>query len=62
MTIAAVMSMKATEGIEELERIVAEFGDADLQVPDPIEDAWRNPVDRIEFDSERQAILFVSDR
>lgn len=54
--------MKATEAIEELERLVNEFGDAELQIPDPIEAAWKNPVDRIEFDSERQSILFVSDR
>jgi hypothetical protein len=54
--------VKATEAIEELERIVHEFGDAVLEIPDPIEGAWRNPVDRIEFDSERQSILLVSDR
>ena len=56
------MSMKATEGIERLEQIVAEFGDADMEMPDPLEGRWRNPVDRVEFDSERQSILFVSDR
>ena len=54
--------MKATEGIERLEQIVAEFGDADMETPDPLEARWRNPVDRIEFDSESQSILFVSDR
>jgi hypothetical protein len=54
--------MKATEAIEELERVVNEFGDAELVIPDPIESSWQNPVDRIEFDSDRQAILFVSDR
>jgi hypothetical protein len=54
--------MKATEAIEELERLVNEFGDAELQMPDPIQASWRNPVDRVEFDSERQEILFVSDR
>lgn len=56
------MSIKATEAIEELERIVNEFGDAVLETPDPVEATWRNPVDRIEFDSERQSILLVSDR
>lgn len=56
------MGMKATEAIEELERIVAEFGDAELKMPDPLEAAWRNDVDRIEFDSESQSILCVSDR
>lgn len=54
--------MKATEAIEELERIVNEFGDVELKTPDPVEATWRNPVDRIEFDSESQSILFVSDR
>jgi hypothetical protein len=62
VTIAAVMSMRATEGIEELQRIITEFGDAEMEMPDPLEGQWRNPVDRIEFDSERQSILFVSDR
>ena len=54
--------MKATEGIERLEQIVAEFGDADMVTPDQLEARWRNPVDRIEFDGETQSILFVSDR
>jgi hypothetical protein len=54
--------MKATEGIEALERIVTEFGDAEMEMPDPIEAKWRNPVDRVEFDSERQSVMFVSDR
>jgi hypothetical protein len=53
--------VKATEAIEELERLVNEFGDADLQIPDPIQASWCNPVDRIEFIAERQAILFVHD-
>ena len=56
------MVMKATEAIEDLERLVNEFGDAVLMMPDPIEATYRNPVDRIEFDSEQQAILVVSDR
>lgn len=51
----------ATEAIEELERRVAEFGDAPLVMPDQLEPAFRNPVHRIEFDSERQAILLVND-
>lgn len=56
------MGLKATQAIEDLERLVTEFGDAELEMPDPLEAAWRNPVDRVEFDSERQTILFVSDR
>lgn len=53
--------VKATEAIEELERLVAEFGDAVLEIPDPLEGRWRNPVHRLEFDSERQSILLVCD-
>jgi hypothetical protein len=53
--------MKATEGIEELERMVHEFGDFELQIPDPIE-RWYYPVDRVEVEPEAQAIRFVSDR
>jgi hypothetical protein len=56
------VALKATEAIEELERLVNEFGDAVLVMPDPIEATFQNPVDRIEFDSGQQAILFVSDR
>ena len=56
------MGVKATQAIEDLERIVNEFGDAELETPDALEAQWRNPVDRIEFDSERGTILLVSDR
>jgi hypothetical protein len=52
--------MKATEGIEELERIVHEFGDYELQMPDPIE-RWFYTVDRLEVVPEAQAIRVVSD-
>jgi hypothetical protein len=52
--------MKATEGIEELTRIVHEFGDFELQVPDPIE-RWNYPVDRLEVVPEAQAIRVVTD-
>lgn len=54
--------LMATAAIEELERIVTEFGNVPLEMPDPLEAQWRNPVDRIEFDSERGTILLVSDR
>lgn len=53
--------VRATQAIEELQRIVAEFGDAKLEMPDPLEGRWRNPVHRLEFDSERQSILVVCD-
>lgn len=53
--------MKATEGIEELERIVNEFGDLELQLPDPVE-RWWYTVDRIEVAPESQAIRLVTDR
>lgn len=54
--------MKATEAIEDLERLVYEFGDGELQVPDPLERRWCNPVDRIERHPEGQGYLLVSDR
>jgi hypothetical protein len=53
--------MKATEALEEIERIVNEFGDLELQVPDPIE-RWFYPVDRLEVVTEAGAIRVVSDR
>lgn len=51
----------SAEAIEELVRLQNEFGVARLKVPDPIEAQWRNDVDRMEFDSETQTILLVSD-
>lgn len=53
--------MDSAEAIEELVRLQNEFGVARLKVPDPIEAQWRNDVDRMEFDSETQTILLVSD-
>lgn len=53
--------MKATEALEELERIVNEWGDLELQIPDPVE-RWFYPVDRIEVVPEAQAVRMVSDR
>jgi len=52
--------MKATECIEELERIVHEWGDLEVQLPDPVE-RWHYPVDRLEVVPEAQAIRVVSD-
>lgn len=52
--------MKATEALETIERLVNEFGDCELQIPDPIERWWYR-VDRIEFVSEAQALRMVSD-
>lgn len=53
--------MKATEAIEELERHVAEFGDGEIQIPDPLENWWYR-VDRIERAPEADnAYRFVSD-
>lgn len=52
--------MKSTEALEEIERLQNEFGECELQIPDPVERWWYN-VDRIEFDPEAQAIRLVSD-
>lgn len=54
--------VKATEVIEDLERLVAEYGDGDADIPDPLEAKWHYPLDRIEFDREEQKYHFVSDR
>ena len=53
--------MKATEIIEELERSVHEFGDGEVQFPDPVE-RWWYPVDRIEREPGSNAFRLVSDR
>jgi hypothetical protein len=52
--------VRATEVIEQLERDVAEFGDGDVQVPDPLESWWYS-VDRIEREPGTNAYRFVSD-
>lgn len=54
--------MKVTEIIDKLTELVEEFGDADGVIPDPLEDKWVNKVNVVEFDSERQAIIFATDR
>jgi hypothetical protein len=46
--------------LEEIERIQTEFGVCKVQVPDPVE-RWWYTVDRVEFDTESQAIRLVSD-
>ena len=53
--------MRATDAIEEIERAVHQYGDFELQIPDPVE-RWWYPVDRIEVEPEAQAIRMVSDR
>lgn len=52
--------MKATEIIEEIERLVYEFGDGEVQIPDPIE-RWFYGVDRVERDPGTQTYRLVSD-
>jgi hypothetical protein len=56
------MPMKITEIADELFRIADERGEVEGAIPDPIEATWITPVDRVEFDAERQLVLFVSDR
>ena len=51
----------ATQILEELERLVMEFGDGKGKLPDSFE-AWWYDVDRIEFDNVSQTYRFVSDR
>jgi hypothetical protein len=52
--------VKATEIVEELERLIYEFGDGDSQIPDPIE-AWWYDVTRIERDPASNKFRFVAD-
>lgn len=53
--------MKATEVIEELERQVNEFGDGEVQLPDPLENWWY-PVTRIEREPGDNVYRVVADR
>lgn len=53
--------MKATEIAEELLSLVAEFGDGETQIPDPLENWWYD-VDRIEREPGANVYRFVSDR
>lgn len=53
--------MKISEGVEELERIRNEFGDADMLMPDQLEPTWHNPITSIEFDSDHQSVILSAD-
>jgi hypothetical protein len=53
--------VKATEIIEELERQVAEFGDGECQLPDPLENWWY-PVDRVEREPGENVYRLIADR
>jgi hypothetical protein len=52
--------VNSAQALEEIERIQNEFGICEMQLPDPVE-RWWYKIDRIEFDSEAQAIRLVSD-
>lgn len=52
--------MKATEIRDELDVLINEFGDGEVQIPDPIENWWY-PVDRIEREPGSNAYRLVSD-
>ena len=52
--------MKASEIIEALERDVHEFGDGEVQIPDPVERYWY-AVDRVEREPGSNAYRLVSD-
>lgn len=56
------MGMKATEIIEDLERLVNEFGDGEGQIPDPLEPGWTNSITRIEREPGSNAYRFISDQ
>lgn len=52
--------MKATEIAEELLDMIREFGDGEVQIPDPVENWWYK-VDRVEREPGSNAYRFVSD-
>lgn len=53
--------MKATDLVEELERKIAEFGDGECQIPDPLEGWWYR-VDRVEREPGSNNYRFVTDQ
>lgn len=53
--------MDSVQVLEEIERLQHEFGKARVQIPDPVE-MWWYDVDRVEFDTESQAIRLVCDK
>jgi hypothetical protein len=53
-------AVNSAQAIEEIERLQTEFGICEMQIPDPVE-RWWYKVDRLEFDTESQAIRLVSD-
>ena len=54
--------VKITEVIEELQHVVREHGDQEFLMADTFEETWRTPVDRVEYEPERDAVTAVSDR
>lgn len=55
--------MNIADLAEELLKLAEDRGGhLDAMIPDPIEPAWLNAVDRVEYDAERQAALLVTDR
>lgn len=54
--------MKISEAIEDLSRTLNEHGDQDFLMADTLEEKWRNPVDRLEFEPEHDAVTAICDR
>jgi hypothetical protein len=54
--------VKISEAIEELQRVQYEHGDQELMMADTFEETWRTPIDRLEYEPDRDAVTAVSDR
>jgi hypothetical protein len=54
--------VKISEAIDDLSRVLEEYGDQDLKIADTYEAAWRYDVDRLEFEPEHDSVTAVSDR
>jgi hypothetical protein len=54
--------MMATDLIEELRRVVLEFGDCKVKIVDELEPDWRYPVTGVEFEQGSQELVLSADR
>jgi hypothetical protein len=50
-----------TEIRDKIDRIVDEFGDGPLYLPDALEPAWLNKISDVEFDHDKQVAIATTD-
>lgn len=53
--------MRATEARDRIDAVINEFGDAEIKIPDPLEDNWLLDVTDIRYDPERERIVIASE-